>query len=93
MLLCRRNLRLIEVKLGAITSFLDSVYLRIPNVKVLADQGNWFAELSSELDTELKGLEETFEEFRQGVPAPQEKPALPPSRPGRRRSRSRTKQD
>jgi hypothetical protein len=61
----RRNLRLIGVRLGAITSFLDSVYLRVPNVKVLADRPEWFAEISSELDTELRGLEETFEEFRQ----------------------------
>lgn len=75
---CRRNLRLIGVRLGAITSFLDSIYLRIPNVKVLADRQDWFAEISSELDTELRGLEETFEEFRQGAvpPPPPEKPAL-----------------
>lgn len=75
---CRRNLRLIGVRLGAITSFLDSIYLRIPNVKVLADRHDWFAEISTELDTELRGLEETFEEFRQGgaVAASPEKPAL-----------------
>jgi hypothetical protein len=62
---CRKNLRLIGAKLGAITSFLDSIYLRVPNVKVLADRQDWFAELSGELDNELRGLEATFEEFRQ----------------------------
>jgi hypothetical protein len=72
----RRNLRLIGVRLGAITSFLDSVYLRVPNVKVLADRPEWFAEVASGLDSELRGLEETFEEFRQ---APL--PVLEPERP------------
>ena len=72
----RRNLKLIGVRLGAITSFLDSVYLRVPNVKVLADRPEWFAEISSELDLELRGLEETFEEFRQGLP-----PAFEAERP------------
>jgi len=71
----RRNLRLIAARLGAITSFLDSVYLRVPNVKVLADRPDWFAEIASGLDTELRSLEETFEEFRQLQPT-----AVPPSK-------------
>ncbi len=93
--LCRRNLRFLEVKLGAITSFLDSMILRVPNVKALADRHDGLATLTFEFDNELKGLEEAFQEFRSSLPVSHvanacletgEKPALPEALSGKRES-------